>query len=137
LLIFFNKLYNTYMTNCLDKVEDPILLSLLDRAEQARRELPIDAPTTLAQAQEICGILWQIRLGRTGFHNFHPGPENNCILDIHRASAKAIVPRGDPKVAKIQSEILECVIMWSELIKQVKQATQNPTSQSSPTPPSH
>jgi len=110
------------MPNRIDKLEDPLLKSLLHEAIRACDELPRDRPTTEIQAINIYQILGHIRLHRIGFHNFHPGPENSCILDAHRTSAKAIVSGGDTKVAELQSDILECAKVWSTLMEQVEQA---------------
>ncbi|MFH1670307.1 MAG: hypothetical protein ABIA92_01840 [Patescibacteria group bacterium] len=116
------------MANDIGDIEDPLLASWLNRAEQARSEIPTDEPTTLSQARSLGGKLSGARLH---YPNSHPCTKNALMFDAHLNAADAIDPRGDPEVKKVQAAILWHMIKrlrrtWEMIMEDPTKAALNP-----------
>jgi len=95
------------MANGIEDIEDPLLASWLEQAEQARSKLR--KPTTLDQATEIGLRLKSVRIHYRDRCSSNPRFERALIREEHLKSAEAIDPRGNPEVEEIKAVILRRV----------------------------
>ena len=109
-------------------IEDPLLASWLDRADDARVAIPEDAPTTIEQAIKLSQ---QLSGARLHYPNSHPCRENGLMLDAHLHAADSINPRGNPEVKEVQAAIIWHMLKrikrtWKMIMEDPRKAALNP-----------